>query len=1246
MRSIGALLCVSVVAVAAPAAHGQFLDPSDPNVQVFVATADGGFSRLGGETLLNRGASGYLRCKGNQEMMVIQFNLSALDGQTVTEAELHVSSYSSVLLYAADVCTINAPWIEGTRYNTTALTGEPCWAYRARPVSTSSPDPNDWWTYPGSDFSSATYGNNGSLVSWAYPADDGFTTYTDGSARTWYRIKVDPEVVSAMVYDQHGLTLSDTRGYRLQNNLNYTRNQWGSPGPVAPKLYVVAGATDTDPPGAVNDFQAEAGDWNGEVLLSWTAPTDGGATGRALGYDVRYSLSAITEGNFAAATPVARWRIPRPIEAGLSQSMLVEDLTPGSTYYLAIRAYDQAGNTTAIATDSAALPAQTVKQFDFGLPFEPIPASSVPSAEGVVRYWAAPDYTKVNPVTGNRMEDGYTGSGSDAYKKGNNVWDASNNEVVLDASRNETVAFQLILEKLVAGLSNVSVTVGNLVSPNGKAIPSTPYIETFRCWYVPSFSIYYADACLPLLQSPFASTFAVPEPTNAISGQTNQSVWVDVYVPTWAAPGTYTGTISVEADELSATLEIGLEVRVRSWALPEFPTFIVDLNGYGTPWGWVGTTAYSRFLLTSLRYFQLGHKHRANVNTVPYGHTLDANQNPNTQSDRTPGLTGSMETVHISPTGWTEFDEQFGRYMDGSAFGPETGYAGPGTLTPISAFYTTVFESWPIPTFPVYGPDEGYYWFGIWPGPATPPIEFLEGAPAPDVAFPANYETGVRNVVADWMEHAQQQGWHQTYQQFYLNNKWSWGAGSFSSLHSSFWDLDEPTHGDDMLALGYFHKLYRQGVADANAPDAKSQFRVDISTRTGMHRGALDDAIDLWVCSTVDGYHGMIPARELSFPGDEWWYYGGGHGPTSNGVNHLRRFLEVWAWGIDGAVPYWDCFQTDWYTADQLSILYSGDDVPGVGDYYGAVASVRMKTMRRAQQDLEYLAHLANNVNDWNRGRVARALYLLYGDYGSESFDDLIEEDAFWLRADLAATIDEDGDLDYDGDCDLNDFSVLIDNLTGPLGGNGPAYLESGGIVVLEAEDYDILTAGSGTSNDTWTLQSSGDAVGGEYLQALPDDGTLIDGASIETDSPRFGFNVYFADAGTYYLWIRGSGPDADNRSIHFGLDGTPISQDWQSAVWLSFTQPFAWGYRTGSGALATITIASPGVHSLDFWMRDDGVQIDRVLLTLDTEYKPNDGGPVASPRATPGEYQPGDMDGDGDVDVADYAILAEYFGG
>lgn len=96
------------------------------------------------------------------------------------------------------------------------------------------------------------------------------------------------------------------------------------------------------------------------VRLTWTAPGDDSTTGTATEYDLRWSTSAITPQNFAAATRVVE--VPAPLIAGSTQTFVVTGLSPSTSYWFAVKTADERGNwspvsnlvnaTTGVSTDT------------------------------------------------------------------------------------------------------------------------------------------------------------------------------------------------------------------------------------------------------------------------------------------------------------------------------------------------------------------------------------------------------------------------------------------------------------------------------------------------------------------------------------------------------------------------------------------------------------------------------------------------------------------------------------------------------------------------------------------------------------------------------------------------------------------------------------------------------------------------------------------------------------------------------
>ncbi len=94
-------------------------------------------------------------------------------------------------------------------------------------------------------------------------------------------------------------------------------------------------------PGAQAALQA-AQSTSTTITLTWTAPGDDGASGQAAQYDIRYSLSPITDANWNAAMQADNE--PLPQAAGSSESFTVTGLDPGTDYYFAIKTADEVPN--------------------------------------------------------------------------------------------------------------------------------------------------------------------------------------------------------------------------------------------------------------------------------------------------------------------------------------------------------------------------------------------------------------------------------------------------------------------------------------------------------------------------------------------------------------------------------------------------------------------------------------------------------------------------------------------------------------------------------------------------------------------------------------------------------------------------------------------------------------------------------------------------------------------------------------
>ncbi|HSG99592.1 MAG TPA: leucine-rich repeat domain-containing protein, partial [candidate division Zixibacteria bacterium] len=115
---------------------------------------------------------------------------------------------------------------------------------------------------------------------------------------------------------------------------------------------------DNIPPAAVTDL-AVASVTGTSATLTWTAPGDDNAIGRATSYDIRWSTATITESNWGSANQVSAE--PAPQAAGEAETLAVTVITTSETsatvaglnanetYYFALKCTDDNNNTSALS---------------------------------------------------------------------------------------------------------------------------------------------------------------------------------------------------------------------------------------------------------------------------------------------------------------------------------------------------------------------------------------------------------------------------------------------------------------------------------------------------------------------------------------------------------------------------------------------------------------------------------------------------------------------------------------------------------------------------------------------------------------------------------------------------------------------------------------------------------------------------------------------------------------------------------
>jgi hypothetical protein len=156
-------------------------------------------------------------------------------------------------------------------------------------------------------------------------------------------------------------------------------------------------------------------------------------------------------------------------------------------------------------------------------------------------------------------------------------------------------------------------------------------------------------------------------------------------------------------------------------------------------------------------------------------------------------------------------------------------------------------------------------------------------------------------------------------------------------------------------------------------------------------------------------------------------------------------------------------------------------------------------------------------------------------------------------------------------------------------------FIEANGLVSIEAEHYIANTAQGGHN---WVEVLPGGYSGSGAMMASPNNGTNINTGYV-TSSPRLDYRVYFSQAGTYYVWVRGMGATDKDDSVHVGIDNAAV--DTSDKI-TGFGSTWTWSQQTMDSPVATVTIPSPGMHTVNVWMREDGFVIDKLVLTTTTD--------------------------------------------
>ncbi len=114
-------------------------------------------------------------------------------------------------------------------------------------------------------------------------------------------------------------------------------------------------------------------------------------------------------------------------------------------------------------------------------------------------------------------------------------------------------------------------------------------------------------------------------------------------------------------------------------------------------------------------------------------------------------------------------------------------------------------------------------------------------------------------------------------------------------------------------------------------------------------------------------------------------------------------------------------------------------------------------------------------------------------------------------------------------------------------------------------------------------------------------------------------YQVNFVRTGTHYGWVRAQGPSTSSNAVHVGLDGQEISSSKNIVV---SAGGYLWVGTKANGVRATLSIGTAGMHTVNVWMNESGMVIDKLVLSADASVNPStiSGGlgPNESQQGTP----------------------------
>lgn len=896
-------------------------------------TADTTLIAMTGDRDVNAGKLDRLHASATERYALLKFDLSRLAGYEIVSAELRFRRADEQLARVG-LSTVASDWEEGTGHG---------WVHGRKPgeahpssrdeaeggatysYSVFSRDPQKArpWAFAGSDFADVSFGAGGSRwVSTAAGLDVPSDTLS---------ISVPPELLQSVVLGLQpgGLCLADEFHRAGPRSTVYARES------TYPPMLLVTARPRSDRQAEPPQSLAVHADALGLEWLTFEAP-------RALGFDAYLSATPVrTAADLDSAEQLPTWAMPVPGSGALR--VLLSHHRQSQHRYVSLRTCESSG----------------VWSAPVGVELPPLP--------NVKLTVAAPTLARHQlPI---RMERPFTCQEDVSISRDGRYmrvapecwWDPISGPVAMQAGRNEFAAFQIIL----AGEGGTYAIHTHPWESPGLSEPA-PQIRLYRAHnaqlrlgnekYVPEIAVPIAPG-EPL---PLALEVA-PEPSGAegeselsdVAGQQQplvgppapppasffaQSIYVECLVPHRAPRGVWRTRVSVTRDG-TTVLDTPVELEVVDAALPDALGFQISLTIGKPPSVAAADDARATDEVDWERFYglhQLAHEHRATAAVLPYS----AQGGP---------LPEFAPLVAQTPAGpeliWDEWDRRFGRLLDGSLFRnlPREG-------VPVQHFVLPLHENWPAAAEWSRAAERApladrYHarptWFDRSRAGTNPPLQTYLAWP-PTISNGAGFERASSQVLRAFGAHIAERGWNGTRFQVFVNPR----LQPRRSL--SWFRASDPETRDDILALRALLSPYRTALGAGRG--AAIDVRCDLAW-AGLPRETLDGLLD--VCGMGVGLfekNDLVVTSANRF--GEVWSDSGDVAPQL-GWNAVLR----WAWsarmaGAKGLIlaDAWGS-PDDWAHASENAMIVPADGM----NHTGVFASLRLKALRRSQQDMEWL---------------------------------------------------------------------------------------------------------------------------------------------------------------------------------------------------------------------------------------------------------------------------------------------------